>query len=148
MIGHAWGLTTFTASGRPLLRNVTPVRFPSRASIAHTTCRDGTGCHDRQTAPACGASGKWGHNVEIFPSSTSIRATGPTQGGKDDVTSKALFLLVLSLSCNCNFPLTYKRGGRIPHKGGRKELDPTESDLTPFDSSIRDLGPSPSLACL
>jgi hypothetical protein len=46
-----------------------------------------------------------------------------------------------------SFPLTYKRGGRMPH-GGRGGLDPTESNPTQFDSSIRDLGPSSSFTRL
>jgi hypothetical protein len=58
MTGHAWGLMMPTVSGKPTLCHLTPVWFSSRAPVAHTTRRDGTGCHDRLTTPVCGASGK------------------------------------------------------------------------------------------
>jgi hypothetical protein len=59
------------------------------------------------------------HDVEPSQSS-SIGPAGPRKEAKDDATLEALFLLALSL-VTCTFSLTYKRGGRTPHREGKKK---------------------------
>ena len=77
---------------------------------------------------------------------------------KDPATLKAFFSLVLLLFllCNPRFPFAYKRGSRAPHERGDMDTrarhehmaERQASSQHPFTPSIRDLGSSPSLACL
>jgi hypothetical protein len=125
----AWGLKMPTTSGRLTLWHLTPVRFSSRAPVAHTTCQDGTGCHDRLMMPVCGASGKWGHDVEPSPSSSTprcgaipiviYRIGGTHARSLMTMWPQKPFSSSFSLShVAFTFPLTYKRGDRTPHRVG------------------------------
>jgi hypothetical protein len=134
-----------TALSRPTLCHLTPVRFPSGASVAHAIRREGTWHHDRLSTPTCGASNKYGHDVELSPSSSAGPA-GPVQRGEGRRDPGSPFPpRSLSLSCNLYLPLTYIRGGRTPHDGGSRlfVFSPFSKDSLKYvhDGKILENGP-------
>jgi hypothetical protein len=154
--GHAYGLAMPMASGRLTLFHLTHVLFPSRAPVAHSSRRDGTERHDQLMTPVCGTSGKWGHNVEPSPSSSTprhgavpiviYRTGGTWQGGEGRCDPGSPFPPRSLSHVTCTFPLAYKRGGRTPHRGGRNpiQLNPTQLHST-LPSKTWDLLPLSSV---